>query len=346
MHMADALISPAVGGGLWVAAALTLRVSAKKLERNEDNSRVPLMGVLAAFIFAAQMINIAIPGTGASGHLGGGVLLAMLLGPHAAFIVMASILTIQAFFFADGGLLALGCNMINLGFIPAFIAYPLIYRRYAQHLPLGRKHTVITTLTTLFALQLGALAVVIQTTLSGISSLDIGHFLLLMQPIHLAIGIGESLITVCVFNLIATTQPLHQSVPTRGRIANKRVFILALSAIFIGGGLSPLASSQPDGLEWSVEQVITHSNQIAQPSPQIESETRVLHQQLDNAQTVIAPFPDYAFRRAVNDPSSPRNSETATSGLIGGGLCALLIFVSSIFMRRKCQPTASPQERN
>lgn len=340
MHMADALLSPAVGGGLWVAAALTLRVSAKKLEHNEDSSRVPLMGVLAAFIFAAQMINIAIPGTGASGHLGGGVLLAMLLGPHAAFIVMASILTIQAFFFADGGLLALGCNMINLGFIPAFIAYPLIYRRYAQHLSIGRKHTLITTVTTLFALQLGALAVVIQTTLSGISSLDIGHFLLLMQPIHLAIGIGESFITVCVFNLIATTNPTQQQVPTRGRTANKRIFILALAAILIGGGLSPLASSQPDGLEWSAGRAMLHTNQ----SPEtVASPTSIWHQQLDNAQTVIAPFPDYAFRRAANDKQDPLNSETATSGLIGGGLCALLIFITTLFLRRKCQPTASPQ---
>jgi len=344
--MADALLSPAVGGGLWVAAALTLRVSAKNLERNEDSSHVPLMGVLAAFIFAAQMINITIPGTGASGHLGGGVLLAMLLGPHAAFIVMASILTIQAFFFADGGLLALGCNMINLGFIPAFIAYPLIYRRYTQPPSTGRKHTVITIITTLLALQLGALAVVIQTSLSGISSLDIGHFLLLMQPIHLAIGIGESLITVCVFNLIATTQRPQQQVPNQRRSVNKKVFILALAAILVGGGLSPLASNQPDGLEWSVDQATTQSDHTLRTSPQIDSTALTLHHQLDNAQTALAPFPDYAFRRTANDQHPARNSETATSGLIGGGLCALLIFTTSIFIRRKRQAATSAQPGN
>ena len=87
------------------------------------------MGVAGAFVFAAQMLNFAIPGTGSSGHLGGALLLAILLGPEAAFLVMASILAVQALFFADGGLLALGCNIFNLGFFPAFVAYPLVYRR-------------------------------------------------------------------------------------------------------------------------------------------------------------------------------------------------------------------------
>ncbi len=90
---------------------------------------IPLMGVAGAFVFAAQMLNFAIPGTGSSGHLGGALMLAILLGPEAAFLVMASILAVQALFFADGGLLALGANIFNLGFFPAFVAYPLIYRK-------------------------------------------------------------------------------------------------------------------------------------------------------------------------------------------------------------------------
>ena len=93
------------------------------------NIIVPLMGVLGAFIFAAQMLNFTIPATGSSGHLGGGMILAILLGPYAAFLVMASVLTVQALFFADGGLLALGCNIFNLGFFPCFIAYPFIYKK-------------------------------------------------------------------------------------------------------------------------------------------------------------------------------------------------------------------------
>ena len=96
-----------------------------------DDRRVPLMGVLGAFVFAAQMVNFAIPGTGSSGHLGGGLLLAILLGPRAAFIVIASVLIVQALFFADGGLLALGCNVFNLGFFPAFVASTVGWLRRA-----------------------------------------------------------------------------------------------------------------------------------------------------------------------------------------------------------------------
>ena len=107
MHMADALISPAVGGTMWVVSAGLIAYCARKLQQAMKDSLVPLMGVLGAFIFASQMINFSIPLTGSSGHLGGGLILSVLLGPHAAFIVIASVLTVQALFFADGGLLAL-----------------------------------------------------------------------------------------------------------------------------------------------------------------------------------------------------------------------------------------------
>ena len=126
MHMADALISPAVGGTMWAASAAAIGWSARRLRREEAGAgtagdRTALMGVLGAFVFAAQMINISIPATGSSGHLGGGILLAALLGPWAALPVIASVLIVQALFFADGGLLALGCNIVNLGVIPCLL---------------------------------------------------------------------------------------------------------------------------------------------------------------------------------------------------------------------------------
>ena len=139
MHMADALISPAVGGVMWVATAGLTVYSARKLKEEMDDRKIPLMGVLGALVFAAQMINFTIPGTGSSGHLGGAMLLAVLLGPYAAFLTMASILTIQALFFADGGLLALGCNIFNMGFFPCFIAFPLIYKRIAANSRAGNE---------------------------------------------------------------------------------------------------------------------------------------------------------------------------------------------------------------
>ena len=131
MHMSDALLSPAVGGAFWLATGGIIAYSAKKISEEDDSSKTALMGVAGAFIFAAQMINFAIPGTGSSGHLGGGLILAVLLGPYRAFITLASVLVIQCLFFADGGLLALGCNIFNLAFFPAFIAYPYIYKLIA-----------------------------------------------------------------------------------------------------------------------------------------------------------------------------------------------------------------------
>src|SRR5512144_242562 len=122
--MADALLSPPVGGAMWAASASTIAWSSAKVRSGLNDRKVPLMGVLGAFIFAAQMINFTIPTTGSSGHLGGGLLLAVLLGPHAALLTMASVLTVQALFFADGGLLALGCNIFNLGVLPCCLAYP------------------------------------------------------------------------------------------------------------------------------------------------------------------------------------------------------------------------------
>ena len=102
MHMADALLSPAVGATFWAGTIGTVGYASKKLKEHLDDRKVPLMGVVGAFIFASQMINFTIPGTGSSGHIGGGMILAVLLGPHAALLVMASVLTVQALFFADG----------------------------------------------------------------------------------------------------------------------------------------------------------------------------------------------------------------------------------------------------
>src|SRR5512139_172829 len=134
MHMADALLSPAVGAGFLTVSGAALALCARTLRTALDDHKVPLMGVLGAFVFAAQMINFTIPGTGSSGHLGGGLLLAILLGPPAAFLTIASVLVVQAFFFADGGLLALGTNVFNLGVFPCFVGLPL-FRALAGRRP-------------------------------------------------------------------------------------------------------------------------------------------------------------------------------------------------------------------
>src|SRR5512137_427995 len=257
MHMADALLSPAVGGGIWVATAATLAYSAKRVTQVIDDRKVPLMGVLGAFIFAAQMITFAIPGTGSSGHLGGGMILAILLGPYAAFLVTASVLTVQALFFADGGLLALGCNIFNLGVFPCFVAYPLLYKPIVGDRPTQGRLTVACLVSAVAGLQLGALGVVLETVFSGISELPFSSFVLLMQPIHLGIGIVEGLVTAAVVGFVWRAQPTilekaaaHQ--PLAGVPVKKVLAGLAVVALVTGAALSWFASANPDGLEWSM----------------------------------------------------------------------------------------------
>ena len=103
MHMSDALISPAVAGVMATASTGLIAYSVYKTKDELEEKKIPLMGVMGAFVFAAQMINFTIPGTGSSGHIGGGLLLASILGPAPAFLVMSTVLIIQALFFADGG---------------------------------------------------------------------------------------------------------------------------------------------------------------------------------------------------------------------------------------------------
>jgi len=269
MHMADALISPLVGGAGWAATLGLAGYSARKIKLSADDASVPLMGVGAAFVFAAQMLNFTIPGTGSSGHLGGGLILAALLGPHAAFLAMASILTVQALFFADGGLLALGCNVFNLGFFPCFVAYPLLFRPISGPSPTRARLTAASMIAAIVGLQLGAFGVVLATRLSGIASLPAGPFLVLMQPIHLAIGIVEGLATSAVLLFVWQARPETLHLRSRSRAAAKgspKALALGAAAVAIALSASAgwIASTRPDGLEWAIAKVTGEAEGVAQ----------------------------------------------------------------------------------
>lgn len=261
MHMSDALLSPAVGAAFWAGSLGTIAYASKKLKEPLDEKIIPLMGVLGAFVFAAQMINFTIPGTGSSGHIGGGMMLAILLGPYASFLVIASVLTTQALFFADGGILALGCNIWNLGIYPCFIAYPLLYRSIAKKNSSSGKVMAGSVISVVTGLQLGALSVVIQTLLSGKSELPFGPFLYMMLPIHLAIGLVEGFITAGVVNYVRSARPeilesVAASKPIAAGVSIKKIGIIFLIlAAVTGGAISWFASGKPDGLEWSIEKV-------------------------------------------------------------------------------------------
>ncbi len=278
MHMADALVSPAVGGAMWVASAGLIAGCAGQVKRSARENVVPLMGVLGAFVFTAQMINFSIPGTGSSGHLGGGLILAVLLGPPAAFLVIASVLTVQALFFADGGLLALGCNIFNLGVYPAFIAYPFLYRPLAGDRRHSARVWAAAVMAAVAGLQLGAFSVVLETRASGISDLPFGTFVWLMQPIHLAIGLVEGLATAAVVTFVARARPesLYQS-PAGSAVPGGGKPVLAgllVAAALMGGILSWFASTHPDGLEWSIARTSGRAPVAeAKPWPAVSAET-------------------------------------------------------------------------
>jgi cobalt/nickel transport system permease protein len=313
MHMADALISPAVGGSMWAVSAGLIAYCARRLRQTMDERLLPMMGVLGAFIFAAQMINFSIPGTGSSGHLGGGLILAIILGPDAALLVIASVLTLQALFFADGGLLALGCNIFNLGFFPAFVAYPLVYRRLAGRTYGSSRAWFAAVIAAVVGLQLGAFSVVAETTLSGISELPFKTFMLLMLPIHLAIGVVEGLATAAVVAFVARARPgsLDLAMPASatdqpGRAGLRNVVIgLAVTAVVVGGALSWFASSHPDGLEWSVARVTGTAD--------VSYAARGLHQRLARVQERTAFLPDYGFKAGDPgaEPAEPAGAEPA-----------------------------------
>ena len=319
MHMADALLSPAVGGGMWAVTAATIAYSARRLKRDLDDSKIPLMGVLAAFIFAAQMVNFTIPGTGSSGHLGGGLILAILLGPYAGFLAMASVLTVQALFFADGGLLALGCNIFNLGFCACFIAYPLVYRPLVGHRPTSGRILAGAITAAIVSLQLGAFGVVLETMASGISALPFATFALLMQPIHLAIGIVEGLVTAMVIGFIWKARPELMGPPVApgapAAIPMRRLLwgLLAVTVI-TGGVLSWFASTHPDGLEWAVAHT-TGRPELAAPVDRV-------HRSLANLQEQTAVLPAYGARPEAD--ATTAKARTSLAGLLGGGLTLLL----------------------
>src|SRR5512138_1722809 len=247
--MSDALVSPAVGGALWAAAAGLVAWSARRVER-ADERRAPLLGVLGAFVLAAQLVNFSIPGTGSSGHLGGGLLLAVLLGPHAAIVVLAAVLLVQALLLADGGLLAFGANLLNLGFATAFFACPL-WRRIAGRDPSPARIAVASVAAGVLGLELGALGVVAETAASGISTLPPLPFALLLCGIHLAIGVAEGLVTAAVLVLLRRARPelLAAGGPPR-RLAPLAAAVGVAAAL--GLGLASFASADPDGLEWSI----------------------------------------------------------------------------------------------
>lgn len=337
MHMSDALITPIIGGTMLISSMGVMSQASRKIDNSFIERRLPYMGVVGAFVFASQMINFAIPGTGSSGHIGGGILLAILLGPHAAFITMASILLVQALFFADGGLLAYGCNLMNLGFFTCYVAYPLIYKPISK---LGRNNSdkrkryivLGAVLASVMGLQMGSLGVVVETYLSGRTDLPFHVFLSFMQPIHLAIGLVEGFITAAVVSyLFDQREDLHYDVfrwnafesdsehNWKGKRVHRIVAMVFIITLMIGGVLSNFASSNPDGLEWAVEKVAVGDMETT-------SKSSAIGESLKEVQEQVAILPDYDFKETTGIRGALIG--TSTAGVAGSiltlGIACLL----------------------
>ncbi|MDR1575207.1 MAG: energy-coupling factor ABC transporter permease [Treponema sp.] len=314
--MADALVSPAVGGTMLAASAAAIGYAVKKTGVM-DEKKIPVMGVMGAFIFAAQMINFTIPGTGSSGHIGGGILLAAILGPFPALLTLAAVLLIQCLFFADGGLLAYGCNVFNMGVMACILAFQFIYKPIAGNGQSKKRIIAASIAAVALGLQAGAFCVVLETLISGVTELPFSSFVLLMQPIHLAIGLVEGIVTAAVLCYIHAVRPelisgAVSAEPLAPSLSMRKVIIsLAIAAAITGGLLSLFASAFPDGLEWSMEGVAG--------TAELEREGGV-YEAASRAVEKTAFMPDYAFSGGAAD--SPAG--TSVAGVVGSVIAVIL----------------------
>jgi cobalt/nickel transport system permease protein len=203
LHAADRFLSVPVSIAFWAVTAVVIAIAVRRTNRNLDERSVPLMGVMAAFIFAAQMFNFQVAG-GTSGHLLGGVLAAVLLGPWAATLVMACVVAVQALVFSDGGLVVMGANIFNMGVIGTLGGFAL-YLALAKVLGgENRGRIPAAAIAGWVSVMAAALAMSIELIVSGTSPAEI--VLPAMLGVHAFIGIGEALITAAALAFIATTR--------------------------------------------------------------------------------------------------------------------------------------------
>ena len=241
LHIPDGFLSLPIALFCWAAAAVLLAVSVRRTQTELGERQIPLMGVMAAFIFAVQMINFPVAG-GTSGHLLGGALAAIALGPWAGMLVMASVIGVQALLFQDGGLVVMGANILNMGLLTALIGYGL-YRGV-----IGQSRTIRLTVAGIAAwlsVMTGALATSLELWLSGTARLDI--VVPAMLSVHALIGIGEALITTAALAFILRTRP--DVLGAEGEARGGRGWVVAGLAVALGVVLlAPFASANPDGL--------------------------------------------------------------------------------------------------
>ena len=325
MHIPDGFISGPINLAGGLAAATAVGVSAWRASREVEGRphMVPLLATTGGFVFAAQMLNFPVGG-GTSGHFMGAAVVAALLGPWSACLVMSLVLVIQCLGFADGGLTALGTNIFNMGILGGFGSY-LVMRASRAVLPAGRGgYMAAVALASWVSIVVGASACALELAFSGTS--PFGLVLPAMAGTHAVIGIGEALITIAVLSAVIAARPDllprwsgigHEAAPGTGR---KKAWKLAgaglVVALILAAFVSPYASSSPDGLE-----------KVAEDKGFIES--------AEGKETWTAsPLPDYAVPGVDGEGVS-----TGLAGILGTAAVFAVGFVAIklVTLRRKAQ---------
>ncbi len=247
MHIPDGFLNVPVAALGWALLLAAVALALRQTRQMLGERHIPLMGILAAFVFAAQMINFPVAG-GTSGHLIGGALVAILLGPWAAVLVLTSVLAVQGLLFQDGGLLAMGFNAFNMGVIAAFVGYGVHgwARRLLGDTPTGR--LAGAALGAWLSVMAAAAATAVQLALSG--TVAFAAVVPAMLAVHALIGIGEALITVGALAFIRVARPdLIGAESGRGAAAGSGWVAAGLLIALAVALASPLADPNPDGLE-------------------------------------------------------------------------------------------------
>jgi len=338
MHMANELLSIPVAAGTLAIAGAGLGLICRKVRQTITADKLALMGILGAFVFAAQMLNFRLPAMpGTSGHMVGAVLLAVILGPHAAAIVISSVVIIQCLIFQDGGLLALGCNIINMAIVPSYISYYL-YRLVTKGTFSSLRTYVAAMLACVIAIEAGATLVPIEAALSGVLAVPFSTFLITMLGVHFLIGLVEGLVTVTVLAYLQQVRPdiVADRLEGKIRLSYHAVLItVAAVTLIIGAGLSQLASDLPDGLEWS------YAERPDQPNFRhaVRNEDSAITA-VDNFQSKYSLLPDYSVR--ASEPGEIAEQETQVSaawtsfaGVVGSAVTMLFIWLTAWILRKK-----------
>jgi len=245
MHIPDGFLNVLVSAACWLLTLVILGIAVANTRRELDERLVPLAGIMAAFIFAAQMLNFPVAG-GTSGHFIGAALAFIILGPWLGLLAMTAVIAVQGLLFQDGGLVVMGANILVMGVVPGFLAYAL-YRLGRGRA--GRAQTLLAGVAAWLSVVIASATVSLLLAFSGTSAL--GIVLPAMVGVHTVIGLGEALITVAALAFIRQTRP---ALLAGGRETGRGMWVVAgLAIALLLVLLAPFASGHPDGLEWVAE---------------------------------------------------------------------------------------------